>query len=195
MTQPKLVDKEPRPFLADIEEIKRRAREQIMQGAITPSYEGDTQTAIEILNQALATEIVCILRYKNHHSMARGLEARSVAEEFLEHAREEEDHADRIARRITQLGGNPNYNPEGMLTRAHSQYQEGESLVEMIKEDLIAERIAIDTYREIIRYFDVHDPTSRRLIEHILAKEEEHAEDLVTLLQELEPSRKAQVAS
>lgn len=195
MTQPKLVNSESRPFLADIEEIKRRARERIMQGAITPSYEGDARTAIEILNQALATEIVCALRYRNHHHMARGLEARSVADEFLEHAREEEDHADRIARRITQLGGNPDYNPEGLLTRAHSVYQESESLVEMIKEDLIAERIAIDTYREIIRYFDVHDPTSRRLIEHILANEEEHAEDLVTLLQDLEPSRKGQVAS
>lgn len=194
MTQSKRLEKEPLPFLADIQELQRRARDRIMQGAMTPSYEGDARTAIRVLNQALATEIVCTLRYKNHHFMARGLEARSVADEFLEHAREEEDHADRLARRITQLGGNPDFNPEGMLTRAHCRYHAGGSLVEMIREDLIAEQIAIETYREIIRYFAPHDPTSRRLIERILAKEEEHAEDLVTLLEDLHTSRRADVA-
>ncbi len=195
MSHPKLVETNPKPFLADIEEIRRRAREQIMQGAITPSYEGDVQAAIEVLNQALATEIVCTLRYKNHYYMARGLEGRAVATEFLEHSREEQDHADLIASRITELGGEPNFNPDGLLTRAHSEYIGGPSLIEMIREDLIAERIAIDTYREMIRYFDVHDPTSRRVMESVLAKEEEHAEDLKNLLEDLDPRNSAQVAS
>ena len=136
-----------------------------------------------MLNEALATEIVCVLRYKRHHYMAKGIHSQAVAEEFLEHAAEEQEHADQIAERITQLDGEPNFNPEGLLTRSHSEYIEGESLVDMIKEDLVAERIAIESYSEIIRYLADNDPTSRRMMESILAKEEEHAEDMKTLLE------------
>src|SRR5581483_4657992 len=151
MSQPKLVDpKQQMPFLADIEEIRRRAREHIMQGAVTPTYEGDVQTAIRILNEALATEIVCTLRYKNHHYMASGIHAQAVAQEFLEHANEEQMHADQIAERITQLNGKPDLSPQGLATKSHSEYVEGDSLIEMIKEDLVAERIAIESYSEMV---------------------------------------------
>src|SRR5262249_45939671 len=135
--------------------------------------------------EALATEIVCVLRYKRHYFMANGIHADSVAAEFLEHANDEQGHADQIAARIVQLGGEPNFNPEGLLTRSHAEYVEGDTLTDMIKEDLVAERIAIDSYREMVRYFGNDDPTSRRLIEGILAVEEEHADDLVSLLGEL----------
>lgn len=178
------------PFLTDIQELRRRAREHIKCGAITEDYEGDLQTAISILNDALATEIVCVLRYKHHYFTAHGIQSDAVKQEFLEHAEEEQDHADRIAERIVQLGGNPELNPSGLASRSHSEYQEGESLTEMIEEDLIAERIAIESYREMIRYFEKNDPTSRRLLERVLAKEEEHAEDLSSLLLEIDPSRK-----
>jgi len=175
--------KDKNTFLTDISEIRRRARQHIEEGAVTDSYKGDRKTVLRVLNEALATEIVCVLRYKRHHYMAKGIHSQAVAQEFLEHAAEEQEHADQIAERITQLDGEPNFNPEGLLTRSHSEYVEGESLIDMIKEDLVAERIAIESYSEIIRYLADNDPTSRRMMEEILAKEEEHAEDMKTLLE------------
>jgi bacterioferritin len=171
------------PFLSDIQEIRKRARQHMEKGAITDGYKADLQTVLKVLNEALATELVCVLRYKRHQFMARGLNAQSVAEEFAEHAKEEQSHADQIAERITQLGGEPNFSPEGMLTRSHSEYVEGSTLVDMIKEDLVAERIAIESYSEIIRYLGENDPTSRRMMEEILAKEEEHADDMNNLIE------------
>ncbi|HEY4762364.1 MAG TPA: ferritin-like domain-containing protein [Candidatus Sulfotelmatobacter sp.] len=182
--------KEKNSFLTDISEIRRRARQHIEDGAVTDSYKGDRKVVLRVLNEALATEIVCVLRYKRHHYMAKGIHSQAVAEEFLEHAAEEQEHADLIAERITQLDGEPNFNPEGLLTRSHSEYVEGESLVEMIREDLIAERIAVESYSEIIRYLADNDPTSRRMMESILAKEEEHAEDMKTLLETIAKEEK-----
>lgn len=172
------------PFLSDIQTLRERARQHLEQGAVTPGYRADRETVIKLLNEALATEIVCVLRYKRHYFMASGINAQSVAQEFLQHANEEQLHADQLAQRIVQLGGEPNFAPEGLSTRSHSEYVEGNSLVEMIKEDLVAERIAIDSYREMIMYFGNDDPTTRRLMETILAMEEEHADDLVNLLKE-----------
>jgi len=177
-------------FLSDITEIRRRARQHIEDGAVTDAYKGDRKVVLRVLNEALATEIVCVLRYKRHHYMAKGIHSQAVAEEFLEHAAEEQEHADLIAERIVQLDGEPNFNPEGLLTRSHSEYVEGESLVEMIREDLIAERIAVESYSEIIRYLADNDPTSRRMMESILAKEEEHAEDMSTLLETIAKEEK-----
>ncbi|HWQ69912.1 MAG TPA: ferritin-like domain-containing protein [Patescibacteria group bacterium] len=174
-----------KPFLTDIKTLRKRARQHIENGAVTPGYQADRDTVIRILNEALATEIVCVLRYRRHHFMATGINAQSVAEEFLQHANEEQVHADQIAQRIVQLGGAPNFSPEGLLTRSHAEYVEGDSLIDMIKEDLIAERIAIDSYREMIAYLGNDDPTTRRMLEEILAMEEKHAEDLVSLLEEL----------
>ena len=171
------------PFVADIKKIRERARKHIDKGAVTDGYKADLQTVLRVLNEALATEIVCVLRYKRHQFMASGMDAVSVAQEFAEHAAEEQGHADQIAARITQLGGEPNFNPEGLNARSHSEYVEGSTLTDMIKEDLIAERIAIESYSEIIRYLGENDPTSRRMMEEILAKEEEHAEDMRTLIQ------------
>ena len=179
----KAISQEKGSFLTDVKEIRRRARQQIMEGAVTSDYRGDRETVVRILNQALATEIVCVLRYKCHHYMAKGIHSQAVAEEFLEHANEEQGHADQIAERITQLDGAPNFSPEGILTRSHSEYVEGETLLDMIREDLVAERIAIESYSEIIRYLADNDPTSRRMMEGILANEEEHAEDMKTLLE------------
>ena len=175
------------PFVTDMKEIQRRAREHVEKGAVTPAYRGDLETAIKLLNEALATEIICNLRYRRHHFMAAGIHYQSVADEFMEHAKEELEHADMIADRIRQLGGAPDFNPQGLLTRSHAQYAEGSSLVDMIKEDLIAERIAIESYLELIRFFGENDPTSRRMMEEVLAKEEEHADDLATLLETLDP--------
>lgn len=172
-----------KPFLSDIREIRRRARQHIERGAVTDNYKADLETSLRLLNEALATELVCVLRYKRHHFMAKGIHAQAVADEFLEHANEEQSHADRLAQRIIQLNGEPNFNPEGLLMRSHSEYVEGQALTDMIQEDLVAERIAIESYSEIIRYFGDRDPTSRRLMEEILAKEEEHAEDMNTLLE------------
>lgn len=183
MAQPKLLKPETKTFLSDIEELRRRAREHMMDGAVTSTYEGDVQTSIRILNEALATEIVCTLRYKNHYYTAHGINSKAIADEFWEHAEEEQEHADRIAKRIEELGGSPDFNPANLATRSHAEYQEGTTLQELIQEDLVAERIAIDSYREMIRYFDLHDPTSRRMMERVLAKEEEHAEELQSLLQ------------
>ena len=170
-------------FLSDIETLRRRAREHIAQGAVTPGYHADRSVVLKLLNEALATEIICTLRYKRHYFMAKGIHAESVAAEFLQHANEEQQHADLIAERITQLGGAPDFSPEGLASRSHAEYVEGNSLEEMIKEDLVAERIAIDSYREMIEYCGNKDITTRRLMEEILAKEEEHADDLATLLE------------
>ena len=172
-------------FLSDIQTLRRRAREHIAQGAVTPGYHADRDVVLKLLNEALATEIICTLRYKRHYYMAKGIHAESVASEFLEHAQEESQHADQIAERITQLGGAPDFSPDGLASRSHAEYVEGGSLEEMIKEDLVAERIAIDSYREMVAYLGEEDPTTRRLMEEILAKEEEHADDLASLLEGL----------
>ena len=172
-------------FLTDIQTLRKRAREHIAEGAITPGYHADRDVVVKLLNEALATEIICVLRYKRHYFMARGIHAESVATEFQEHAAEEQQHADQIAERITQLGGEPDFSPEGLATRSHAEYVEGDSLEDMIREDLVAERIAIDSYREMAEYFGTKDITTRRLMEEILAKEEEHADDLATLLEGL----------
>jgi len=171
------------PFLSDIQELRRRARQHMDQGAVTEGYKADRPTGVKILNEALATEIVCVLRYKFHYYMASGIDSQAVKEEFLEHATEEQQHADMISERITQLDGKPNYNPEGLASRSHSEYKEGTTLVDMIREDLVAERVAIESYSEIIRYLGDDDPTTRRLMEQILATEEQHADDMKTLLE------------
>lgn len=172
-----------RPFLTQVSDIRKRAREHIEQGAVTSSYQGDLQTNIRLLNEALATEIVCWLRYTSHFHMAEGINAEAIKEEFAEHAQEELEHAQMIATRIKQLGGVPNMNPAGLVDRSHAEFLQGSTLQEMIREDLIAERVAIESYREMIQLFGSLDPTSRRLLEHILSKEEEHAEELAGLLQ------------
>jgi bacterioferritin len=169
-------------FLSDVTELRRRAREHIELGAVTPSYKGDVRRTIDVLNTALATEIVCVLRYKRHYFMATGIDSEGPKQQFLEHATQEQQHADMIANRITQLGGEPNLDPAGLATRSHSQYAPGTTLTEMIREDLIAERIAIESYREIIHFLGENDPTSRRMMEEILAVEEEHANDMNDLL-------------
>lgn len=169
-------------FKADIEAIRKRARDKMEEGAVTASYGADREKVVEVLNEVLATEIVCTLRYKNHYYMAQGIHAQSVAAEFLEHANQEQGHADMVAKRITELNGRPNYNPDGLSTRSHAQYEEGDTLEDMIREDLVAERIAIATYSEIVRWLGNDDPTTRRMIEEILAVEEEHADDLANLL-------------
>lgn len=174
-----------KPFLTDIKTLRERARQHIENGAVTEGYSADRETVIKLLNEALATEIVCTLRYRRHYYMASGINSESIAAEFLQHANEEQGHADEIAKRIVQLKGEPNFNPEGLLSRSHAEYVEGNTLVEMIKEDLVAERIAIDTYREMISYFGNDDPTSRRMMEGILAVEEEHADDLQNFLDKM----------
>ena len=174
-----------RPFLSDVQTLRQRARQAIEEGAVTQGYEADRQAVCRVLNEALATEIVCVLRYKRHYFMADGLSAEGAKAEFLEHANEEQAHADRIAERIVQLGGEPDFDPKNLASRAHAEYVEGESLVDMIKEDLVAERIAIESYREIVRFLGDGDPTTRRLFEEILATEEEHAEDLISLIKGL----------
>lgn len=175
-----------KPFLTDVKTLRERARQHIMEGAVTSTYGGDTGTAISVLNDALATEIVCVLRYKRHYFMAKGIHAGPVAAEFLEHANDEQRHADMIAERIVQLGGAPNLSPEGLLTRSHTEYVEADdNLVEMIKENLIAERIAVESYKEIATWFGTFDSTTRKMIEEIKADEEEHADDLADLLEGL----------
>jgi bacterioferritin len=176
-------------FLTDIKTLRERARQHIEKGAVTEGYKADRETVIRLLNEALATELVCVLRYKRHYYMASGIHAQAVQAEFLEHANEEQGHADQIAQRIIQLQGAPNFNPEGLTSRSHAEYKEGNDLIDMIKEDLVAERIAIESYGEMVRYFGDKDPTSRRLIEGILAVEEEHADDLATLLTRIGPEQ------
>jgi bacterioferritin len=171
--------------LTDIKTLRSRARKHIERGAVTEGYGADRNTVLKLLNEALATEIICVLRYKRHFYMASGINAQSVAQEFLQHANEEQGHADEIAARIVQLGGAPDFSPEGLATRSHAEYVEGTDLIDMIKEDLVAERIAIDSYREMITYLGTKDSTTRRMLEGILAMEEEHADDLAGLLEEM----------
>ena len=171
-----------RPPLSDIKTLRQRAREHIEDGAVTAGYAADRENVIETLNEALATELVCVLRYKRHYFMAAGIHAAPVAAEFLAHATEEMAHADLLAKRIIELGGEPNFSPDGLAARSHAEYVEGDSLASMITEDLIAERIAIESYREMIAYLGNRDPSTVRMLEEILASEEEHAEDLSSLL-------------
>ena len=171
-----------KPFLTDVTQLRSRARASIDKGAVTPSYKGDVSKAIEILQSVLATEIVCVLRYTMNAVVAAGISSDAVKKEFDEHANDERDHMRRVAERINQLGGKPNFNPEGLATRSASEYTEGGNLIEMIKENLIAERIACEHYRELIRYFGDGDPTTRIMIESLLEKEEEHANDMHDLL-------------
>jgi bacterioferritin len=166
----------------NVQEIRDRARQRISEGALTDDYTLDRDQAVAVLNEALATELVCVLRYKYHYFMATGIHSQSAKNEFLEHAKEEQEHADEIAERIKQLGGKPEMNPAGLTARSHSEYKEGTSVTEMLKEDLIAERIAIESYRDMIRFFGDRDPTTRRMLEGILAVEEEHADDIADLL-------------
>ena len=175
-------------FAVDVEKIRERARKHIEQGAVTESYGADVETVCNVLNEVLATEIVCYLRYKRHAAMAprvAGIAGEAIVNELAQHATEEQGHADRVAQRITQLGGKPNYDPEGITTRAHAQYGAGATLEEMLREDLVAERIAIETYGEIIRFLGNGDPTSRRMMEQILEVEEEHADDLADWLHKI----------
>jgi bacterioferritin len=172
-------------FVSDIKEIRRRARAHMERGRVTAGYKADRETVIRLLNESLATELVCVLRYKRHYYMASGIHAQAVADEFAEHAADEQAHADQVAERITQLGGEPDFNPEGLLARSHSEYIPGDDLLEMIKEDLVAERIAVESYADIVRYLGHNDPTTRRMMEEILAKEEEHADDLRNLIERL----------
>jgi len=165
-----------------VQALRERARKHIEQGAVTDGYKADRETVLRLLGEALATELVCVLRYKRHYYMAEGIHAQSVAAEFLEHATQELAHADQLAKRIVQLGGEPDLDPDGLSKRSHAQYVAGKTLTDMIREDLVAERIAIDSYAEMIRYLGDDDPTTRRMLEDILAVEEEHAEDMISLL-------------
>jgi len=174
-------------FLTDVKTIRDRARQEIESGAVTQDYSLDKAQVIKVLNEALATEVVCVLRYRFHYYMATGIHKEGAAAEFLEHSNEEQQHADRIAERIKQLGGKPELNPAVIAQTSHSEYVEGTSLEDMLREDLVAERIAIQTYREIINFFGEKDPTSRRMMEEILAVEEEHADDIADLLFAVEP--------
>jgi bacterioferritin len=179
-------DKPDGPFLTDIKTLREQARSHIELGPITSAYGADRERVIDVLNEALATEIVCVLRYKRHYFMAQGIHAGPVAAEFLQHANQELGHADQIALRITQLRGEPNFSPDGLSSRSHAEYVEGETLKEMITEDLVAERVAIESYSEIIRWLGTADTTTRRMMEDILAVEEEHADDLLSLLEDME---------
>jgi len=170
------------PFLTDVATLRKRARQQMQAGAVTQNYGADPKVVIELLNAALATEIVCVLRYKRHYFMAQGIASESVKTEFAEHATQEQEHADRIAERIVQLGGEPDLNPDSLTKRSHSEYQEGNSLVDMLREDLVAERVAIESYREMIDWLHGKDSTTKRMLEEILAMEEEHVEDINSLL-------------
>jgi bacterioferritin len=169
-------------FLTDVETLRKRARTDMEKGPVTDAYGADLERVISVLNQALATELVCVLRYKRHYFTAEGLNAQPAADEFLEHAAEEAEHADMIAARITQLGGKPDFNPESLTGRSHTEYDSSEELKKMIQEDLVAERVAVASYSEIIRWLGDGDPTTRRMLEGILAQEEEHAEDMLDLL-------------
>lgn len=175
----------------DVKALRRRARQNIDEGAVTAGYGANREVVLKLLNDSLATEIVCVLRYRRHHFMARGIHSQAVAAEFLAHSNEEQGHADQLAERIVQLGGEPDFSPGTLVGRSHAEYVEGTTLSDMIKEDLVAERIAIDSYRDFIRYLGEQDPTTRRLLESILAVEEEHADDLADLLQVMPTQAKA----
>lgn len=168
--------------MTDIQTLRQRAREHVENGAVTEGYNADRERIIKLLNDSLTTELVCTLRYKRHYFMASGVKASVAAEEFLEHANQESEHADKLAERIVQLGGEPDFNPDNLSKNSHAQYVAGATLKEMVLEDLVAERIAIDSYREIIQYIGDKDPTTRRIFEDILAQEEEHADDMSDLL-------------
>lgn len=170
------------PFLTDVKTLREQARQHIQQGAVTQNYGADPKVVVEVLNAALATEIVCVLRYKNHYFMAQGIASEGAKAEFAEHAAEEQEHADKLAERIVQLGGEPDLNPDTLTKRSHSEYRTAQSLAEMLREDLVAERIAVESYREIVEWLRGKDPTSKRMMEDILAVEEEHAEDIQSLL-------------
>lgn len=185
-TAPKDKSMHGRGFIENVGAIRKRARQHIEDGAVTNGYKADRNAIISLLNDALATELICVLRYRRHHFMAKGIDAQLIADEFLEHANEEQAHADALAARIVQLGGHPDFSPKHLASRSHSEYVAGESLHEMMREDLIAERIAIDTYGQIIRYVGDEDPTTRRMLEDILANEEEHADELAGMLAESE---------
>jgi bacterioferritin len=172
-------------FLTDIQTLRERARAEIDRGPITEAYGADRDRVLEVLNQVLATELVCTLRYRRHYYMAKGLSSGPVAAEFLQHANEEQGHADMVAERITQLQGAPDFDPATLTSRSHAEYKEGDGLLDMIREDLVAERIAIASYQEITRWLGEKDPTTRRVIEEILAVEEEHADDLLTFLEDM----------
>ncbi len=174
------------PFFSDIKTLRERARRHIEEGAVTDRYRADRETVLRLLNEALATEMVCAMRYKRHYYTAKGLASPGIADEFLEHAHEEEEHADRFAERISQLGGDPDFSPHGLADRSHAEYVEGSSLVEMIREDLVAERVAIESYTEVIQYLGDKDPTTRRLFEDVLAVEEEHADELLSMIERLD---------
>jgi bacterioferritin len=174
---------QPSNGLTDVRTLRERARKEIEDGAITRSYGADKQAVIKLLDEALATELVCVLRYKRHYFTAVGMDAEAAKAEFLEHAQQEQEHADRIAERIVQLGGQPDLNPDSLTDRSHAEYKEGKDLKEMLVEDLVAERIAIESYREMIAFLGDKDPTTRRMLEDILMTEEEHADDLGSLLQ------------
>ena len=169
-------------FLTDTQTLRKRARQHIDAGSVTAGYSADREKVLKLLNDSLATELVCVLRYRRHHFMARGIHSQSVAQEFLDHSNEEQGHADQLAERIVQLGGAPDFAPDGLTSRSHAEYVEGDSLVGMIREDLVAERIAIDSYRGIVQYLGDNDPTTRRMVEGILAVEEQHADELADLL-------------
>ena len=171
-----------KPTLTDVKTLREQARRHIEEGAVTESYGANREKVLQLLNDSLATELVCVLRYRHDYFMARGFGSKNAADEFLEHANEELEHADRIAERIVQLGGEPNFEPSSLISRSHSEYRTGRTLAEAIRENLVAERIAIDSYREIIQYIGDSDPTTRRLMEEILETEEEHADDLADLL-------------
>ena len=183
MANPSTAQPQKGSFVMDVKKIRERARQHMKDGAVTSSYGADRQTVLKLLNEALATEVVCVLRYKRHYFMAKGINSEGVAAEFLEHAGEEQEHADQIAERIVQLGGAPNFAPDGLSGRSHSEYVEGETLTDMIRENLVAERIAIDSYREMINYLGANDSTTRRMLEEILSVEEEHADDMSDLLE------------
>jgi bacterioferritin len=172
------------PAISDVQSLRKRARAQIENGAVTASYPADKARIVELLNEALATELVCVLRYRRHYFVARGIRAKTVAVEFMEHSVEEQGHADRLAERIVQLGAEPDFNPATLTERSHAEYHDGTQLMDMVRADLVAERIAIESYREMILYMGDRDPTTRRLLEEILAVEEQHADDLVDLLQD-----------
>jgi len=168
--------------LSSIAELRERARQSLDEGAVTPSYSADREQVLRLLNEALATELVCTLRYRHHYFIAQGLAAEAIKQEFLTHAQEEQQHADQLAERIVQLGGDPNFNPSGLAERSHAEYGSGQALADILRDDLIAERVAIESYREMITYVGKNDPTSRRLLESILAVEEEHAEEIASML-------------
>lgn len=183
LKNPQKPEMPPADSLSDVAELRARARRDIEEGAVTQNYGADKEKVLQLLNEALATELVCVLRYKRHYFMAKGMTSAGIAAEFLEHANEEMGHADQIADRIAQLGGEPQFNPDTLTKLSHAEYVEGNTLLDMIREDLVAERIAIESYREMINFIGKGDSTTRRLLEEILAVEEEHADDLLSLIE------------